>query len=183
MQKPKDYDTVKVGGFTPVKLGGHHLIIKDVEETKSKAGKDMVVVRFDFAPTDSQPGYFANAFEDDIRPDKKWPFIGSKYIMTTDDEGKTRRAFKAFNTAVEESNGIEIKWGKGYAEQFKGLKVGGVFGEVENEYNGNTFMRAELRYFCDDAKTDEAEIPEPFMLKKAAAPAQPDFIPDKEIPF
>ena len=64
MNKPNGYDQVKVGGdFTPIELGGHHLIIKGVREEKSKAGKNMIVVAFDFAKNDKQPGYFSDLFE------------------------------------------------------------------------------------------------------------------------
>ena len=49
MQKPNGYDEVQVGDFTPVELGGHHLIIKGVKEQESKTGKPMIVVAFDFA--------------------------------------------------------------------------------------------------------------------------------------
>ena len=74
MQKPNNYDETQAGGeFTPVELGGHKLVIKQVTETKSKSGKDMIVVFFDFAPDDVQPGYFTEQFKNDIRPDKKWP--------------------------------------------------------------------------------------------------------------
>lgn len=74
MRKPANYDNTQASGeFTPVELGGHFLIIRDVEETQSKNGKDMIIVRFDFASNDKQPGYFMKAFKDDIRPDKRWP--------------------------------------------------------------------------------------------------------------
>lgn len=63
MQKPNNYDETQAGGeFTPVELGGHKLIIKQVNETKSKTGKDMIVVLFDFAEDDKQPGYFMSSF-------------------------------------------------------------------------------------------------------------------------
>lgn len=58
------------GEFTPVELGGHKLIIKQVNETKSKTGKDMIVVLFDFAEDDKQPGYFMEQFQNDIQPVK-----------------------------------------------------------------------------------------------------------------
>ena len=44
MKKPKNYDETPTGGFTPVELGGHKMVIKQVIETKSKTGKDMIVV-------------------------------------------------------------------------------------------------------------------------------------------
>lgn len=72
MNKPNNYDNTQAAGeFTPVELGGHKLIIKQVTETTSKNGKPMIVVLFDFAPDDKQPGYFMEQFKNDIRPDKK----------------------------------------------------------------------------------------------------------------
>lgn len=53
MQKPNNFDNVKAGGdFTPVELGGHHMIIKQVAERQSKKEKPMLVVLFDFAKND-----------------------------------------------------------------------------------------------------------------------------------
>ena len=51
MKKPNNYEETQAQGeFTPVELGGHHLVIKQVNEKKSSTGKDMLVVLFDFAP-------------------------------------------------------------------------------------------------------------------------------------
>ena len=54
MKKPQNYDNVKVGGYIPPMVGGHHIIIKQVTETQSKAGKDMIVVLFDFDKNDER---------------------------------------------------------------------------------------------------------------------------------
>jgi hypothetical protein len=197
MQKPNNYDKIQASGdFTPISLGGHHLIIKKVEESKTKTGKDMIVVAFDMAPGDSQPGYFSKAFADDIRPDKKWPRAGRQYIVTEDSTGNCSRSFKTFINCVERSNnGFVTQWGDTFAQQFKGKRIGGVFGEVENEYNGKTTMRHELRWFCDDNKADSANVPQPKYLQNSnattSAPATSanDFvniagtIEEEEIPF
>ena len=160
MQKPKLFDEVKTGGeFVPIELGGHHIIIKNVEETTSKAGKPMLKVSFDFAKNDSQPDYMANEFKNDIRPDKKWPHAGTQYILTEDKDGNCSKSFKSFITAFENSNNCGAIWGDKFAAQFKNKKIGGVFGEVENEYNGKVTMRHELRWFCSDDKVDGAAIP------------------------
>ena len=87
MQKPNNYDNTTTGDFTPVTPGGHHLIIKKVEESQTKTGKDMIIVAFDMAAGDSQPNYVSKLFADDIRPDKKWPRVGRQYIVVTDDSG------------------------------------------------------------------------------------------------
>jgi len=170
MQKPNSYDDVKVGGYIPPQDGGHYMTIKQVTETKSKAGNDMIVVLFDFAPNDVQPGFFTNEFKNDIRPEKKWPHGGTAYILCEDNEGKCSRKFKGFITSFEESNDCEAVWGAKFANQFKNKKIGGVFGCVENEYNGKVTMRHELRWFCSIDKVDGATVPDPVLLDKPKAP-------------
>ena len=45
MKKPNNFENTQAQGeFTPVEFGGHYLIIKDVTETQSKNGKDMIKV-------------------------------------------------------------------------------------------------------------------------------------------
>lgn len=191
MQKPTGYDEVQVGGdFTPIELGGHHLIIKAVKEQETKNGKPMIVVAFDFAKNDKQPGYFADLFEKDIRPDKKWPNAGTNYIMTMDyqDPTKTSRSFKSFITSVERSNNMIVTWGDTFCDQFKNKKVGAVFGVVEEEYNGEIKKRHKLRWFCEDSRADGASIPQEKLLNTSSSNATPDFmnVPDgsaEEIPF
>lgn len=154
MKKPANYDNTQASGeFTPVELGGHFLIIRDVEETQSKNGKDMIIVRFDFASNDKQPGYFMKAFKDDIRPDKRWPHQATQYILTEDKDGNCNRSFKTFTTCVEHSNpGFTTQWIDDFGMQFINKKVGGVFGIVENEYMGKVTKRRELRWFVSEDK-------------------------------
>lgn len=160
MNKPNNYDTTSAGGFTPAKLGGHRCVIKEVVETKTKTGRPMIVVYFDFADDDRQPRYFSKLFADDIRPEKKWPYTGTAYISTEDQDGNCSRSFKQFTTAFETSNNTETVWGTAFCQQFTGKVIGAVFGEVENEYNGKVTMRHERRWFCDVDKADGADIPE-----------------------
>lgn len=191
MQKPQGYDEVQVGGdFTPIELGGHHLIIKGVKEQESKSGKQMIVVAFDFAKNDKQPNYFSDLFDKDIRPDKKWPNNGTNYIMAMDyqDSSKTSKSFKSFVTAFERSNNVTAIWGDKFCDQFKGRKIGGVFGAVEEEYNGEIKKRHKLRWFCDDSKVDGASIPEEKLLNNSSSAPSSDFMAIKEdageeIPF
>lgn len=197
MQKPNNFDNVSTGDFTPITPGGHHLIIKKVEESKSKTGKDMIIVAFDMAAGDSQPNYVSKLFADDIRPDKKWPRVGRQYIVVTDNDGNTSRSFKSFITSVEKSNnGFVTQWGDAFAAQFKNKRIGGVFGLVESEYNGKVTARCELRWFCADDKADTARAPErknlPNNNRVVSAPTSgesfdgflsiPDGM-DEEIPF
>lgn len=194
MNKPSGYDDVQVGGgFTPVDLGGHYCQIKQVAERKSSTGKDMIVVVFDFVKPDAQEGYFMEQFKNDVREDKKWPFAGSKYIMVNDyqEPSKTSRQFKSFCTCVENSNSYQIQWGgSDWAAQFKGKKIGAVYGEAEHEYDGKVSKRRLVRYFCSLDAVKDAKIPEVKLLKNVSRPAANDSsfinIPEgteEEIPF
>ena len=164
MERPNNYENTKTGGYTPVTPGGHHLTIKQVVESKSKSNKNMIVVLFDMAKNDSQPEYMSEEFKNDIRPEKKWPHAGTMYILTEDEKGNCSKSFKSFITAFEKSNNCEAVWGEKFMHQFRNKKIGGVFGDVENEYNGKTFMRSELRWFCADS---EAKKPWSFSLATA----------------
>lgn len=147
MNKPNNYDNTQAAGeFTPVELGGHKLIIKQVTETTSKNGKPMIVVLFDFAPDDKQPGYFMEQFKNDIRPDKKWPNQATNYILTEDSDGNCNRSFKTFMTCVEHSNqGFATQWGDNFGQQFKNKLIGGVFGPQMDYYNDKELQKRVLR--------------------------------------
>lgn len=161
MQKPNNYDNTQAqGDFTPVELGGHKLVIKQVSETKSKNGKEMIVVFFDFAQGDSQAGYFSKQFADDIRPDKKWPNQATQYILTEDQDGNCSRSFKTFTTCVEHSNaGFATQWGDNFGKQFKGKKIGGVFGIQMDYYEGKVKEKRVLRWFTSLDKVADAQVP------------------------
>lgn len=201
MQKPNGYDEARAAGdFTPPEVGGHYCQIIQVSETKTSTGKDQIVVLFDFCQQDKQAGMFKKLYDGDTRPkdEKKWPFAGSKWILVNDyqDPQKTSRNFKTFCSCIEKSNNYEIVWGGAdWAKQFKGKKIGAVFGEEENEYNGKTTMRSQLRYFCSWDAVSTAKVPDPKYLsnRQVGSPATPAAnsdgfmnIPenaDEEIPF
>jgi len=195
MQKPNSYEETQTGEFTPINLGGHTCIIKRVEETTSKTGKPMIKIAIDFDGNDSQPTYFMTSFQNDTREDKKWPYNGTQYILSEDKDGKCSRSFKSFITSVEKSNNCECVWGDGFASWFTGKRVGVVFGEVEEEYNGEIKTRRKIRYFCQYDKAATADIPEKKLLNAGtgastttAQSGTPGFmnIPDgvmEEIPF
>lgn len=194
MKKPNSFDDVSAGGdFTPIEIGGHHAVIMSVKEQKSSTGKDMVVVALDFARNDIQPGYFKDQFERDTRAEKKWPYQGVQYIVTEDAEGKCSRSFKSFITAFEKSNNVTTNWGDKFVNQFKNKKIGVVYGEVEEEYNGEIKTRRRIRWFCEDAKADSQNAPEKKyytgpISKPAANSGDEGFMKvpenaDEEIPF
>lgn len=165
MQKPNGYDTTADGSFTPIEVGGHYMTIKKLEETQSKSGRPMIKAAIDFMAPDKQAGYFTQAFKDDVRPDKKWPNAGILYILTEDNDGNCSRNFKRFITAVEKSNsGFVTKWGNDFGDQFKGKRLGGVYGIVEEEYNGKITKKRTLRWVCEWDAVANARVPEARLL-------------------
>ncbi len=193
MEKPKNYDNTQVGGdYIPIELGGHHAVIMSVKEKLSSTGKTMIVVALDFAKNDKQPGYFKAQFDSDTRDDKKWPYQAVQYIVTEDSDGKCSRSFKGFITSFERSNNCTATWGDKFINQFKNKKIGVVYGEVEDEYNGEVKTRRRIRWFCEDAKVADQNVPEKKYLAQPAAKSADtsgnDFINipegmDEEIPF
>lgn len=164
MEKPNNYENTQIQGeFTPIELGGHIMEIKEVLEMKSRTGKNMLKVSFDFASQDVQPEYFLNQFRDDIRPEKKWPNAGTVYIVTEDQEGNCSKSFKTFTTSVEKSNpGFSVQWGANFAPCFKGKLVGGVFGVVHDYYNNKCIKKRQLRWFRSVDGVKEVDIPKEF---------------------
>lgn len=160
MNKPAGYEEAQVlGEFTPIELGGHKLVIMQVEEVTARNGNQFIKVSFDTAKDDIQPSYFANAYKQDTRSNKKWSGITT--VFPTDKDGKTSRAFKTFCTAVEKSNaGFKMVWGDMFCASLKGKKIGGVFGEEDYLNSMNECKTArKLFWFRSIDKVMEAEIP------------------------
>lgn len=196
MQKPNNFDSTQAGGdYTPVELGGHYAVIKNVSEREDKNGDPMIVVSIDFDKKDAQAGYFMEQFKKDVRPDKKYPNQANNYI-TSERAGACTKGFKSFIKAYADSNGLtedKIKWGEDFAGQFKNKKIGVVFGQVEETYNGETKMRRKIRWFCDYNKVSSQAIPADKYENSKPATSTPsqgneDFMKvdpnaDEEIPF
>lgn len=162
MVKPQNYNETKASGeWTPVELGGHKMVIKQVNERQASDGRTQIVVLFDFAQDDVQPNYFMDSYKEDTRQDKKWSNQATQYITTTDTDGKCSKSFKTFCTCVENSNAGFSCW-NGDNFNFEGIKnkkVGGVFGEQMDYYNGEVKKKRILRWFCSMDKVASAEVP------------------------
>lgn len=185
--KPAGYDEVEAGGeYTPIELGGHKLIIKSIEEV-DKGGYSYLKVRFDTAPDDRQPNYYAEQYKNDTREVKKWGGVAT--IFPTDREGRTSKTFKQFCTSIERSNNIKIQWGAGFEGSIVNKVIGGVFGE-EEYINGNGDIKTARKLFwwrSTDSIAD-AKIPDKRTVEKPADNNDtgwmniPDGI-DEELPF
>ena len=146
MIKPNLYDdTQAFTGFEALQPGGHICSIYAVEETKSKAGRDMIVIYLDTDRTDSQPNYFSNAYKNDKREPKKWNNNAIVRQLVLDAEGNANRGFKNFVEMVKQCNpgfNENVLWGSEPINKFlKAKLVGALFGEEEylNGYGESKF--------------------------------------------
>ena len=164
---PEDYESTQVGGdFTPPEVGGHYAVIKQVNEKKSSTGLDMLVVLFDFDEKDKQKGYFMEMYKNDTRPDKKYPNDATNYMVVDKSSSYGTKNLKSFITCVENSNaGFKVKWGDNFCEQFKGKKIGCVFGRIIDFYNGEEHKKNGFRWFCSTDKVATTEVPAEYETK------------------
>ena len=190
MRKPSNYDNAPVSGdFEPIEKGGHICVIKQVEETKSKSGLDMLIISLDTDISDKQPKYFENQFKNDIRPDKKWGCM--MYLVVDENTDYGTKNLKTFCTCVEKSNtGFETAWGDNWCRQFKDKKVGAVFGKEQYESaDGAVKWSTKPKWFRSTDTVLDANPPEDKFLTKNANQMDangfmniPDSI-DEELPF
>lgn len=151
MQKPQDFDQAQgFTGFEPLEVGGHICKIMNVEETKTRNGKDMIVVYLDTDKTDKQPEYYTKQYQSNNKPDKKWSNNAIARQLVLDADGFTNRGFKSFTDCVEASNnGFKIQWGDNFCKCLKGKLVGGVFGREEylNQSTGESKFATKFQNF------------------------------------
>lgn len=135
-QKPQDWENVQsFTEYEPLELGGHVCKIMNVEEKKSRTGRDMLVISLDIAEGE-QKDYYSMQYRNDTRPDKKWGC--NVYQLIEDMNGNTSRGFKTFIETVEASNsGFDVNqiWNGGFCGYFKDKLVGGVFGREQYRSN------------------------------------------------
>lgn len=155
-KKSKNFDSVPGFGqseFKTLPRGGFIVRMMMAEEIQDKNGNPMLHIAWDIIEGEYK-NYFmdtynarkkANADKPDAK-EVKWPFEGQKWIPILDYDDKTResRQFKGFCTAVTDS-GADI-WtpdGELNLNEVKQAEVGVIYQNVEHEYNGKTYWRAE----------------------------------------
>lgn len=140
MRKPNNYDNTEIfGDYKPLPAGAYVCRIKKVEETKSQRGNDMIIISLDIAEGE-QKGYYANAYRNDDRENKKWGC--TVYQVVEDNDGNTAKGFKSFVKSVVESNigfNEDVIWNDNFASYFKDKLVGGVFRREEYQNNNGDY--------------------------------------------
>lgn len=119
--------------------GGYVCKIINAKVIENQYGQS-IKVAFDIEEGEHK-GYFKNKFDSNTNEDKKWPGIYLLNVPNDDGsekDGWTKRKFRTFTDALEESNsGYHFDWDE---QKFKGKLIGLVFNYREYEFNGRTGM-------------------------------------------
>ena len=187
MNKPAGYDDININTNGKLTPGGHRCIVVKVTEGKSSTGKEQLEIWLDTAGDDTQPKFFSNQYMNNTSETKKWP---CRFWITgyeTDDFGK--RNLKRFHSALEDSNAnFFIQWGPAYASAIQGKRIGCVFREEENEWNGRISTLVKPYYFRNVMKVFDEPIPEKKTLPVTATGNEEfmqvsDDLGDEGLPF
>lgn len=151
-----DYETARAstGGGKPDGLlpGGYVLRIIGAKMNQTRSGKKKLDLAFDICEGIAD-GYYRQLHDYQLQFDKDAKWKGVFTLWWPDKNGdkelyeRNLSAFKAAVTAINDSNQqpIDVQH-KFTSDDFRGKLVGGVFGEVEWEFNGSYGWRTECRW-------------------------------------
>ena len=186
MKKFNSYDNVETyQDIEKLPAGGYIIGILDAEEKEESWGT-VLVLKFDIAEGEFK-NYYSNQYRNSQIENKKYKGVYRMNIPKEDGSEQdvwTARRFKTDIAAVELSNdGFHWDWDE---KKLVGKLVGAVFFEKEYEFNSKTGMFTALHSLknAEAIRTGKFKVPEPKMLKKAAANVFEDLpIDDGDLPF
>ena len=112
-------------------------------------------------------GYYQNKYSSNTNEDKKWPGVFTLNVPLDDGsekDGWTKRRFKTFTNALEDSNsGYHFDWDE---TKFKGKLIGLVFNYREYEFDGQRGMVPNPAQVANinDIRENKFKIPKDKML-------------------
>ena len=169
-----NYKQAKVASNVPkLTPGAYKLLIKSIkyQDNSDKGWNDKIVIAFDIAEGEYKD-HFKQRFDADTSEDKKWK--GVYRVTVPKDDGSEAdqlimNSFKTFQANVEESNpGYAWNWDE---QTLKGKYIGGVFGEIEYDFDGRNGLYVGCRWLCPTTNLDAEKIPEPKLLPGSKASA------------
>ena len=174
MKPINNFDKVQAytNGTTQLPIGGYVFNISAVRyENGQNGGSDKIVIAFDVAEGEFTE-FFKKKFDADQNEDKKWKGTTTLYIPKEDgskeDEWTTRK-FKTFTNCLEDSN-QNYKWDWD-ENKWKGLLIGGVFGEIFTVIDGKQVKYNAFKFPCSvaDIRSGNFKLPKP-QYKNGAVP-------------
>ena len=179
IKKFADYETTKAYTGDAFKLPAGGYICKIIgAKVEDYSWGQVIAIAFDINEGD-QKDFYKKQFDANTSEDKKWK--GTYRLNVPKDDGSqqdawTKRRFKTFTDALEESNsGYHFDWDE---KKFKGKKVGVLFRNKEWEMNGNTGWTTECCAFTSVGDIREGNFTMPKdkpLTKKANASSAPAF--------
>ena len=157
---------------TQLPVGGYVFRISAVRYEQGQNGSsDRIVVAFDVAEGE-YAGFFKKKFDADQNEDKKWKGTATVYVPKEDGSEQdtwTIQKMRTFTNALEDSNpNYKFDWDE---NKWKGLMIGGVFGEVYSMINGKQIKYTAFKTACSvgDIHAGRFRIPKP-QYKNGAKP-------------
>lgn len=194
-----DYEQTKAyGNYEQLPKGGYVLRILDVKQHTNSLGEYLTIAADIYEGDYMQ--FFTSEYKNQQSEDKKWH---CNFLLSipaddgTEQDGWTKRRFKTFTEALEDSNnGYHFDWDE---QKFKGKLIGGLFNEREYEANNGDVRRATNWAgvtSVENIRSGNFQIPKDRLLDRGynqpPAPAMPTTsdgfmsIPDgidEELPF
>jgi len=177
MKPINNYDKVQgyATGASQLPVGGYIFKITGVRYENGHNGtSDRIVIAFDVADGE-YTGFFKKKFDSDMNEDKKWKGTTTLYIPKEDGSEQdtwTTRKMKTFTNALEDSNqNYHFDWDE---NKWKGLLIGGVFGEVHTVIDGKQIKYTTFKsaHSVDDIRKGNFKLPKP-QYKNGAMPQIP----------
>lgn len=171
--------------------GGYVCRIVGAKAEENSDGNQYVKIAFDIAEGEYKD-FFQDKFDQNTNEDKKWSGVYTLNVPKDDGTEKdtwTKRRFKTFTNALEDSNnGYHFDWDE---SKFKDKLVGMIFNYREYEFNGMTGMTPNVARVTsvEEIRKGEYKIPQDRLLNKKKAESISSFVnvpesaTEVEIPF
>ena len=183
MKPIKNFDKVRgYEGSMQLPVGGYVLKISAVRyETGENGYSDRIVVAFDIAEGEYKD-FFRQKYDSDPNEDKKWKGTTTLYVPKEDGSEQdewTQRKLKTFTNALEDSNsGYKWDWEE---SKWKGLMIGGLFGEVHSMIDGKQVSFTSFKSSCSVENIRKGNFKIPKVQYKNGASANSVNVKDASI--
>ena len=187
----KDYAQTKgYSTFQALPKGGYVVQIKGASVHENKVGQ-YVKIAADISEGEYK-GFFSRDYESQTGEDKKWHcylLLNVPLDDGSEKDGWTKRRFKTFTEALEESNpGYHFDWDE---SKFKGLYIGALFNEREYEKSDGSIGSAtnlEQVISVEKVRKGDYTLPKDRLLKRTGGSKNDDFMDapsgmSEELPF